>query len=249
MSAAGRRSGVRRQLRRAAVSDCQLSRARRWSTWSAGSARWCAGRLSAILAAEGNLRFADEPPNCQRLKQTSSPLTRRQIIHAWVPWVVLSVLVCLWGTPDFRAMLDGGNCLPSRMRWRGNGKISLQIPRCTSRFIARRRWRRSPRRRPRRQAGASGVRFQMAFSDRHGHFLAAVISAFWLGIGPANFVAAVCARRSRRCAGAADDRVHVWRWPSRRSTAAATPHSAWRSPRRGRSIRSSRHCWVGWVWR
>jgi lactate permease len=33
--------------------------------------------------------------------------TRRQVVRAWVPWLILSVLVFVWGLPQTRAMLDG----------------------------------------------------------------------------------------------------------------------------------------------
>ena len=42
-------------------------------------------------------------------------------------------------------------------------------------------------RRPCRQARGGRVRFQLAFGHGHGHFLAAVLSAFWLRISPAVF--------------------------------------------------------------
>jgi lactate permease len=32
---------------------------------------------------------------------------RREAVIAWMPWVILSVLVFLWGIPQFRALLDG----------------------------------------------------------------------------------------------------------------------------------------------
>jgi lactate permease len=32
--------------------------------------------------------------------------TRQQIIQAWTPWVILSVLVFVWGLPQFKALLD-----------------------------------------------------------------------------------------------------------------------------------------------
>jgi lactate permease len=52
-------------------------------------------------------RFEDEPTGVDA--QADSPrLTRRQVAYAWFPWVVLSALVFLWGTPGFRAVLKGG---------------------------------------------------------------------------------------------------------------------------------------------
>ncbi|MCX5863440.1 MAG: L-lactate permease [Deltaproteobacteria bacterium] len=33
--------------------------------------------------------------------------TRKQVVQAWIPWVILSVLVFLWGLPQMKAFLDG----------------------------------------------------------------------------------------------------------------------------------------------
>ena len=38
---------------------------------------------------------------------TVTAYTRRQVIQAWTPWVILSVLVFLWGLPQVKAALDG----------------------------------------------------------------------------------------------------------------------------------------------
>jgi lactate permease len=32
---------------------------------------------------------------------------RAEVIKAWIPWLILSVAVILWGTPQFKALLDG----------------------------------------------------------------------------------------------------------------------------------------------
>jgi lactate permease len=37
--------------------------------------------------------------------------SRRQVLQAWVPWVILSVLVFLWGLPQVKAALDGVSIL------------------------------------------------------------------------------------------------------------------------------------------
>jgi lactate permease len=45
-------------------------------------------------------------------EETGSPLARRrltagELVRAWMPWLVLSVLVFLWGIPQVKALLDG----------------------------------------------------------------------------------------------------------------------------------------------
>lgn len=39
---------------------------------------------------------------------TATSFARREIVSAWVPWVILSLCVFAWGLPQFRTMLNGG---------------------------------------------------------------------------------------------------------------------------------------------
>jgi len=44
----------------------------------------------------------------QELTSESAPATpSRDVLRAWVPWIILSVLVFIWGLPQTKAMLDG----------------------------------------------------------------------------------------------------------------------------------------------
>ena len=52
-------------------------------------------------------RFDDETPPAADAPATSK-FSRREIVSAWVPWVLLSVCVLVWGLPPVRAMLNGG---------------------------------------------------------------------------------------------------------------------------------------------
>lgn len=69
--------------------------------------------MCSLAAVGALLRFwrpRDNWVRPDRNEATSSetkPLySRPEIIKAWVPWTLLSVLVFLWGTPDFRKKLD-----------------------------------------------------------------------------------------------------------------------------------------------
>jgi lactate permease len=60
-------------------------------------------------------------------KSILTPLTPRQIAYAWMPWILLSLMVFLWGWPSWKTILDGGtadkpNCL------QGIGKLSFNVP-------------------------------------------------------------------------------------------------------------------------
>ncbi len=52
-------------------------------------------------------RFDDEPPPAAD-SPARPKYTRPQIASAWVPWLLLSVCVLVWGLPSVRAMLNGG---------------------------------------------------------------------------------------------------------------------------------------------
>ena len=52
-------------------------------------------------------RFPDEQQ--ETTAGESRPLARGAIAYAWFPWVLLSVLVFLWGEPGFRVVLNGGD--------------------------------------------------------------------------------------------------------------------------------------------
>lgn len=41
------------------------------------------------------------------LKEAFASYSRRETVRAWMPWVILSACVFLWGLPPFRALLDG----------------------------------------------------------------------------------------------------------------------------------------------
>ena len=58
-------------------------------------------------------RFPDEAAQPTRQRGTCD-LTRGQIAYAWVPWLLLSVMVFLWGGPQFRELLNGGAAGPAQ---------------------------------------------------------------------------------------------------------------------------------------
>ena len=46
------------------------------------------------------------PANNESVAAVDAPSTR-EVIRAWIPWLILSILVFLWGIPQVRAWLDG----------------------------------------------------------------------------------------------------------------------------------------------
>jgi lactate permease len=97
--------------------------------------------------------------------------SRREIIRAWVPWVILSACVFLWGVPQFRAVLDGATARtwtvpslheqvqPDAAVVGGEGKPK-----------------------------AAEFRFNWLSATGTGIMVAAILSAFWIGVSPIRFV-------------------------------------------------------------
>jgi lactate permease len=57
----------------------------------------------------------------------NSPLTARQVARAWLPWLLLSALIFLWGWPAWKTMLNGGK--PEKPNWlAGVSCVSIETP-------------------------------------------------------------------------------------------------------------------------
>ncbi|MBC8008449.1 MAG: L-lactate permease [Prolixibacteraceae bacterium] len=54
---------------------------------------------------------------------------RATVLRAWVPWIVLSVFVFLWGVPQVKALLNGGDAKAKvEYAWNGVTKIDIPVP-------------------------------------------------------------------------------------------------------------------------
>lgn len=49
----------------------------------------------------------DTTPRPQSLSAAAAPRAKGAVFRAWLPWLILSVFVFAWGTPQFKAFLDG----------------------------------------------------------------------------------------------------------------------------------------------
>jgi lactate permease len=57
------------------------------------------GRQAALAANEG-------APDAGSTANAPVTPPRAEVVKAWIPWLILSVAVILWGTPQFKALLD-----------------------------------------------------------------------------------------------------------------------------------------------
>ena len=116
-------------------------------------------------------------------KPALTPLLPRQIAYAWMPWILLSLMVFLWGWPSWKTMLDGGmadqpNCL------QGIGKLSFNVPGLhnliyrTAPVVA------IPSGSDRAaKPEEAKYDFNWLSATGTGIFVAAVLTAFWLRLG------------------------------------------------------------------
>jgi lactate permease len=151
------------------------------------------GGLGSLVSLTVFLRFW-QPATVWRFegaaapREAAAPLTRRQIVYAWMPWTILSVMVFLWGWPSFKAMLngktpDGVNALA------GISDLSWEVPELHKAI-----YRAAPvavvaegaDRAARPEEAIYKLNWLSATGT--GIFLAAVLSACWLRIGPGAFL-------------------------------------------------------------
>jgi lactate permease len=131
-------------------------------------------------------RFADEPP------QSVDPgprLSRGQIAYAWGPWVLLSLMVFLWGWPDFKTALNGGPAgKPNALR--GVSVVAVEVPMLHNRIYRTAPVARVPSGSDRAAEPEKAIyEFNWLTATGTAIFLAAILSAVWLRISPRTFVA------------------------------------------------------------
>jgi lactate permease len=129
-----------------------------------------------------------QSPNLQITKSPNSPLTPRQIIYAWMPWIILSAMVFLWGWPAWKTYLNGGdpktpNCLAGvsrktfEMPWLHDVVYRtapvVEVPSGSNRA---------------QKPEPALYELNWLSTTGTGIFLAAILSAFWLRIAPQIFL-------------------------------------------------------------
>ncbi|MFM9961024.1 MAG: L-lactate permease [Planctomycetaceae bacterium] len=132
-------------------------------------------------------RFPDEPPHSEMI--ADSPLTTRQVVTAWMPWVFLSVLVFAWGWPSVKVALNGGPAdRPNALA--GYTKFTLPVPGLHNHV-----YRTAPvapvAEGADRAAEAEKAVMEIPWlaTTGTGIFLAAILTALWLRIPAKEFVA------------------------------------------------------------
>ncbi|MHB1037134.1 MAG: L-lactate permease [Pirellulales bacterium] len=130
-------------------------------------------------------RFPEEEGRVDRSDPPA--LTGRQIAYAWTPWVLLSVMVFWWGWPDWKTALNGGDEKQPNVL-AGISRLSFEMPALHNKIYRTRPVVDVPKGSDRAAAPEPAVyELNWLSTTGTGIFLAAVLSAFWLRIGPGTF--------------------------------------------------------------
>lgn len=130
-------------------------------------------------AGEGELAA----PSAELSRQEASqPLTAGRVAYAWTPWALLSVMIFLWGWPSWKETLNGGKPdAPNALA--GISKASFEVP-----YLHRLIYRTTP---VVSTPAAEKAVYELNWLSATGTsiFLAAILSAIWLRVGPRVFFA------------------------------------------------------------
>jgi lactate permease len=130
-------------------------------------------------------RFPDE--SVTTMTSADAPLTTRQVMHAWMPWVFLSVLVFVWGWPSFKQTLNGGTAdHPNALA--GYTKFNLPVPGLHNHIYRTAPVATIPPGSDRAvEAEKAVMEIPWLSTTGTGIFLAAILTAIWLRIPPRAF--------------------------------------------------------------
>jgi lactate permease len=129
-----------------------------------------AGNLSPDNKIESMPKISTSPSPQHSLQgRGSSQYPTREVVAAWVPWVILSICVFLWGLPGFKAMLNR----VSDPQWNVPGLHELVKP--DAAVIGE------------EEPLVAKFEFNWLSATGTGILLAAVLSAAWMGISPYQF--------------------------------------------------------------
>jgi lactate permease len=133
-------------------------------------------------------RFADEvvrAPDAETIQYTTP-----QVVSAWVPWILLTAFVFVWGIPQVKTMLGSADASQRKAFAKGDEEVVvhptsvlIQVPALHLRIA-------------RDKPVVSKLEVEPAIYELNwlsatgtGIFCAAIVSAFWLRVGPSRFLA------------------------------------------------------------
>jgi lactate permease len=120
-------------------------------------------------------------------ESTTVRYTTWQIASAWVPWVLLSACVFIWGLPTVKKFFDSK---PGVTIW------AIEVP-----YLHEHVYRDKPVVPAKGESEKAVFRFNWLSATGTGIFVAAILSALWMGVPPAQFAATF------------GETLHRMRWP------------------------------------
>ena len=120
------------------------------------------GKKGAVEAPEVDVRGEPDPSPGQP--------TAGDTIKAWIPWIILSVFVFLWGVPQFKALLDG--LFGPKFPVAGLDKLVQRVPPVVAKPAAE----------------AAVYSFGILSATGTGIFLAAIVGGFVMGFSFTNLL-------------------------------------------------------------
>ena len=121
-------------------------------------------------------RFSGESPAART--PDNVPLGARQIAYAWVPWMLLTVIIFAWGWPSWKKRLDEISTITLEATIVCTRRVYRNAPAVAVPPGADRAARAEP----------AIFNFNWLSATGTGIFLAAILTAIWLRIGPAEFL-------------------------------------------------------------
>jgi lactate permease len=157
----------------------------------------CLAALLKVWQPAENWRFADEPlQNSDGPSMAHDQNSRSATISAWMPWILLSFCVFLWGLPQIRTFLDGGlnrqaltkraQFAQSQLTWweQPNALAGLSAPSWPVPQLDARIYRDVEIVGGERKAEEALLRFNWLSATGTAIFIAALISAVWMRVPP-----------------------------------------------------------------
>jgi lactate permease len=117
-------------------------------------------------------RFAEEDGQPDQPRRAATPYTSRETTAAWIPWIILSVCVFVWGVPQVRTFLNGGAT-----------DLKLQVPSLHNQVLLPELSSQGGEPKPK----PAEFRFNWLSGTGTGILFAAILSAFWMRIPPYHF--------------------------------------------------------------
>jgi lactate permease len=167
-------------------------------------------------SGQGDVAAVDDDPD-------APIMAGRSVARAWTPWVILSVLVFAWGTPQVKTWLDG--IWIARFPVAGLHQLVEKVPPVVAA--------------PVKEAAVYNLNLLSATGT--GILIARSSQGSCSATAPARCCGCTAAR-STSCATPCSPSPACWRWATSPATPAPTPRSASPSPTRAGSTRSSAPC-------